>query len=457
MRELKIGTSWVRGVVGEALTPELVVNFACAFGTWADGGPVVIGRDTRRSSTMLRAAVISGLLSPGCEVIDLGVSSTPMVSFAARELSAAGGISITGSHNDARWNALKFLGPDGMLLNAVKSEELLDIYHASAFLTAPRDRLPPIAEEPGMVDRYVEHLLASLDSEAIRARGYRVALDFTNGACAEMARRLFQGLGATLLPLNHEPTGLFAHPPAPSIAHLREVAALVGERGADLGAGINVDGDRIAFVTEEGRALSEEFTLPLAARSRLTRRPGAIVTNLSTSGMVDEVARRHGQTVVRTPVGESHVMDRGLEVEAVLAGEGSGGVGMLPATMTFDGLLTLGMVLESMASEGAPLSALADDLPRLFLRKGELACPPDLIYKVLEGFRAGFADRSPDTSDGVRLSWDDAWVHVRASNTEPLLRVIVEGRTEERARALFVDAMSRAWKLVAGFGGSQDA
>jgi phosphomannomutase len=284
-----------------------------------------------------------------------------------------------------------------------------------------------------------------------------VALDFTNGSCAAVARKLLQGLGATLIPLNHEPTGLFTHPPAPCAANLRQAAALVVERGADLGAGINVDGDRIAFVTGDGRALSEEHTLPLAARSRLVRRPGTIVTSLSTSGMVEEVARRSGQKVVRTPVGESHVMDRGLTEEAVLAGEGSGGVGMLPATLTFDGLLTLGMVLESMATEKAALAALVEDLPRLAIRKGELACPPDLIYKVLEGFRAGFADRSPDTSDGVRLTWDDAWVHVRASNTEPLLRVIVEARTEERVQSLFKDAMSRAWRLASGSGGNLNA
>jgi phosphomannomutase len=172
MRELKIGTSWVRGVVGEALNPELVVDFACAFGTWGDGGPVVIGRDTRSSSPMLRSAVVSGLLSTGCEVIDLGICPSPLVSFAVRDLGAAGGICITGSHNDARWNALKFVGPDGVLLNAVKSEELLDIYHAAGFLTASWEELRPVTEAPDVVDRYEEQILASLDAEAIRARRF---------------------------------------------------------------------------------------------------------------------------------------------------------------------------------------------------------------------------------------------------------------------------------------------
>ena len=168
MRELKIGTSWVRGAVGAALTPELIVHFSSAFGTWVRGGAVVIGHDPRRSSAMLRAAVVAGLASCDCEVIDMGVSTTPLVSFAVRELGAAGGLSITGGHNDARWNALKFIGPDGALLNSVKSEELLDIYHASAFATAPRDRLPPIADASHVKERYFENILASLDVAPIR-------------------------------------------------------------------------------------------------------------------------------------------------------------------------------------------------------------------------------------------------------------------------------------------------
>lgn len=305
MRELKIGTSWVRGVVGDALTPEMVVNFACAFGTWADGGAVVIGRDTRRSSGMLRAAVVSGLLSAGCEVIDLGVAPTPLVSFGVRELGTGGGISITGSHNDARWNALKFFGPDGALLNAVKSEELLDIYHASAFLTAAWERLRPVGEAPEVLERYLEHLMGSLGADAIRARGFRVALDFCNGACGSVAARLMERLGCTLFPINEEPTGEFAHPPAPSARNMRQLATLMRCLRADLGAAINVDGDRIGFVTHEAVALSEEHSLPLAAQHRLARRPGLVVTNLSTSRMVDAVAVAHGQTVVQ--IGRAHV------------------------------------------------------------------------------------------------------------------------------------------------------
>jgi phosphoglucosamine mutase len=441
MRELKISTSWVRGVVGDALTPELVVHFAAAFGTWADGEPVVIGRDTRRSSTMLRAAVCAGLMSPGCEVIDLGVCPTPLVSFAVRELGCAGGISITGSHNDSEWNALKFVGPDGALLNALRGEELLDIYHASAFTAAPQDRLVPIAEAPQIQDRYLEHLLASLNADQIRQRKFTVAMDFCNGACADLAEKLLQELNCRLLPIHAQPREVFAHPPAPTPANMSILISEVRRTRVDLGAAVNIDGDRIAFVTGEGFPLSEEYTLPLAALGRLARRPGPVVTNLSTSRMVESVARDHGQKVIRTFVGESFVMDRGFAEGAVLAGEGSGGVGALPATTTFDALQTLGMILETLARTDSSLTSLAGKLPHLAMRKGEVPCEPDQAHRALETLRIAYQNRSPDCTDGVRVEWEDAWMHARVSNTEPLLRVIVEAEGEERADCLFEEAM----------------
>ncbi len=442
IQQLKIGTSWVRGIVGQGLTPELIVDFASAFGTWVEGRPVVIGRDTRRSSVMLRAAVVSGLLSPGSKVIDMGVSTTPLVCFAVRELGAAGGICITGSHNDAAWNALKFVGPHGGLLTTIESEELLDIYHASAFQTAPRDHVPNVVPAPEIGDRYIEHLVSALDLELIRKRRFRLAVDYNNGASAGISSRFLEELACEVIPVNEEPSGEFAHPPAPSISNMAQLAEVVTESKAELGACINVDGDRIGFVTETGQALSEEYTIALAALNRLSRRPGPIVTSFSTSHLVDIVAEKHDHKVIRTSVGESHVVDRGLEEGAVLAGEGSGGVAALPISTTFDGLLTLGMVLESMASQGTGLSDLVSHLPRFFMKKGELRLEPVAAYKAVRHFREAYAEMSPGCSDGgVRVAWEDAWLHVRVSNTEPLLRVIVEAREEKRANQLYEEAM----------------
>lgn len=453
MRELKIGISWVRGVVGDALTPELVVNFSCAFGTWCDGESVVIARDTRRSSSTLRSAVVSGLLSTGCEVVDLGVAPSPLVSFAVRELGAAGGICITGSHNDARWNALKFFGPDGALLNPVKGEELLDVYHGSTFLLATWDRMRPVITDMCVLDRYMEHLLAALDAETIRSRRFRIAVDFCNGACGPATTRFLEELGCTLLPVNEEPSGEFAHSPAPSVANMRQLSTLMRCLQADLGVAINVDGDRIGFVTSGGTALSEEYALPLTAGPRLERRPGPIVTNFSTSSMVEALAAQYGQRVIRTPVGESYVIERGLAEEAVLAGEGCGAVAPLPLSVTFDALPTLGILLERMASSGATLDSLVEGIPGFVMRKRELPCPPNLVYKVLDRFRLRYSDLAPDCTDGVRVTWDDAWLHVRASNTEPLLRLIAEAETARRVEEILESAMTYARRMTFGHGG----
>jgi len=450
MRQLKIGTSSVRGVVGETITPELIVDFACAFGTYCDGGTVVIGRDTRQSSTMLRAAVLSSLLSTGCHVIDLGVTPTPIISFAVQELQAAGGLSITGSHNDSRWNALKFLGPDGMLLNAVNSEEVLDIYHAAEFTRVPWDGLQQWTTAPDMLDRYLAHLLAALDVERISQQHFRVAVDFCNGTAAPVVSRLLEALGCTLIPLNEEPDSEFAHPPAPTTGNMRQLAALLRYVDADLGAAINIDGDRIGFVTAAGVPLSEEHTFPLLADYLLSRHPGPVVTNLSTSRMIDEVARGYGQPVIRTLIGEGHVVDRALAEHAAVAGEGSGGVAVPPTAVTFDGFLVLGKVLEAMAVTGESLEALADRLPLFAIRKGTLACPPDQVYQVLEGFRTAFPNQTVDLTEGIRVEWDDAWLHLRASNTEPLLRIIVEATRAARAEELFDETMAQAQRMAFG-------
>ncbi len=454
VRELKIGASGVRGVVGDALTPELIVNFTCAFGTWCGAGPVVIGRDTRRSSTAFRAAVVSGLLSTGCRVIDLGVGASPLVSFAIRELGASGGIAVTGSHNDADWNALKFFGPDGALLNAAKNEELLDIYHGAAFAFAAWDRLQPVDTASGVEDRYLAHLASAIDVDPIRARRFRVAVDFSHGACGAVASRFLESLHCTLLPVNAEPTGEFAHPPAPTAANMQQVAALARSFGADLGAALNVDGDRVGFVTGEGTALSEEYSLPLVAMPRLRRRPGPVVTSYSTSGMVEALARAHGQRVIRGPVGESQIVDLGLAEGAVLAGEGSGGVAVMPLDVAYDGLLALGLVLEEMATSGRSVAELAAGLPSLFMSKRELPCPPNLVYKVIERFRRHHADETPDCTDGVRLSRDDEWLHVRASGTEPLLRIIAEAPERARAETLVDEAAVFARRAASGHEGS---
>ena len=450
MRQLKIGTSSVRGVVGESLTPEMIVDFAAAYGEYCDSGVVVIGRDTRQSSHMLRAAAISGLLSTGCRIVDLGVAPTPVVSFAIRDIQAAGGLSITGSHNDMQWNALKFIGADGALLNSVASEELLDLYHAGSFHHVEWYDLQGWEDAPQLLDRYLDHLLATIDVAKIRAQKLRVAVDFCNGSGTQVVTRLMQELGCTLLPLNEVEESEFAHPPAPTIKNMRQLSTLMRYLEADLGVALNIDGDRIGLVMSDGTALSEEYSFPIIADYLLSRNPGPIVTNYSTSAMIDEVARKYHQPVVRTFIGEGYVLDKAFSEQAVVAGEGSGGIAILPQVTTFDAFYSLALLLEAMAVTGESLQALAERLPVYFMRKGVLACPPNMIYQVLEGVREHFCNDTVDNSEGVMVKFADARMHVRASNTEPLLRIQVEAEKEERSLAIFEEVMEVAQQIAFG-------
>ena len=433
----KIGTSWVRGIVGEGLTSELAVRFGCAFGSWADGNTVVLGMDSRNSSPMLKSAVISGLMYAGCRIMDLDLCPTPLVSFAVRELGASGGISISGSHNDSRWNALKFIGPDGVLLGSDKSEELLDIFHASDFSPDPERLFNQEIRPIDMTEEYLSHLISFVDAEKIRKQAFTVAVDFRYGTCCKIAEKLMEKLGCSLVKINAEPLMPPSYAPAPGSVNMSELSRLVVEADADIGAAINVDGDRISFVTESGRILSEEMTLPLVAINRLSRRSGPIVTNYSTSSVIDWLAAKHDTDLIRTQVGEAHVMNRGLEEGAILAGEGSGGVAALPVTMTYDGLLSLEMLLETMAVTGRTTEDFTREFPRFFMKKEEIICQPSNAYRTLELFRVSQKNIDPECGDGVRLTIPDGWIHVRVSDTESLIRVIAETSNEKSLSDLF--------------------
>lgn len=450
MRPLKIGISWVRGVVGETLTPELVVDFACAFGTSVEGGAVAVGHDSRRSAPMVHAAVLSGLQSCGCEVIDLGLVPTPIVQFAVRSRRLAGGISISASHNDARWNALKFVGRDGMLLDAFRSEEVMDIYHLGEFLKRPWNRLGKVRRAPELTERYLDFIAGALDAKSIRRARFQVVTDCCAGAGARLVPELLTRLGCRVVALNDDPDGEFPHAPEPNVANMRVLASVVSSVGAHAGFLVNTDADRVGLVAEGGAALSEECVLPILADYTLPRARGPVVTTLSTSRMVDGAAARHGRRVVRTRIGEGHVVAALAAEKGAIGGEGSGGVVVPRVTRWFDGFLAMGLVLEVMARQRTTLSNLAARLERFVMLKGAVPSSSERMYPVLESFRRLYRDQEQNLDDGVRVEWPDAWLHVRASNTEPLVRVIVEAREEERARELYESAMSRIRRLETG-------
>jgi len=438
MRPLKIGISGVRGIVGESLTPELVVSFAQAFGTYVDSGRMLVCRDTRSSGPMVQAAVVSGLLSAGCEVIDLGVCPTPTLQLAVRWLGAQGGVSITGGHNPAAWNALKFVRGDGLYLNTTQAEELLDIVHQGEYEKATWDRICTSVAEQDAIGHHLEVLAAAFDVDASRRRGLRVAVDCCNGASALLSPRWLEMLGCTVLAVNDDPTAPFPHRPEPKPETMAQLKAVVRAGGADLGFAHDADGERLGLVTASGVALSEERTITLAAAIALAQVPGTVVTNVSTTRAVDEVAKRHGGTVVRTPVGQSFISEAMIEHHAVIGGEGNGGVAVPRVLMSHDAAAAQGLIIEHMARSHASLGELVDSLPSFAMVKHDFAEKPSVLYSILQDFRDAIEREgiSADTSDGVAVSFPDGWVHVRASQTESMIRVIAEAETDTRARDL---------------------
>jgi len=388
---------------------------------------------------MVQAAVTAGLLSVGCEVVDLGTCPTPTLQLAVPWLGARGGVSITGGHNPPEWNALKFVRGDGLYLNAIQAEELLDVFHQGAVARAGWDRLSTHVEERDAIPHHVEALAARFDRSAVRARKPRVAVDCGNGSCARLVPRWLADLGCEVLPINDDLSLPFPRLPEPSIAAAAQVRAVVLAGRADVGLVLDADGERLSLVDEAGRPLSEELTLPLAAEAALARRKGPVVTNVSTSGLVDMVAARHGVEVVRTPVGQAYVSEAILEHGAVLGGEGNGAVAVPEVQATHDSAAATSLLLEHLAHTGLPLSALVAGLPALAVRKLAVPVAPSLLFSALQDFRDAVGEvegATLDQTDGVKIRWPDGWVHVRASNTQSLVRVIAEAGDAKRAQEL---------------------
>jgi phosphomannomutase len=438
MKPLKIGITGVRGIVGETFTPEVAVGFAQAFGTYLDGGRILVCRDTRSSGPMVRSAVVAGLLAAGCEVIDLGVCPTPSLQLAVTWLKADGGIAVTAGHNPSPWNALKFVRGDGLYLNPLQAEELLDVFHQGEFAKARWDKIQPAIQYQDPIEHHIESLKNAFDTAAIKARRLKVAVDCCNGACSQLIPRWLRELGCEILAINDDPNGAFPHRPEPTPATMAQLSAIVKAGHADIGFAHDADGERLGIVTEVGHALSEESTLALAARLRLEQSPGAIVTNVSTTGAIERIAARYGGSVVRTQVGQTYISEAMLEHKAILGGEGSGGVTVPQVHLTHDSAAAVGLILEGLARSNQRVSGLIEQLPGLVMLKHNLSVEPNRLYSLLQDFRVAIEREQLvyDLTDGIRLELPEGWIHVRASNTESMIRVIVEAEDATNARRL---------------------
>ena len=445
MKPLKIGITGVRGIVGETFTPELTVGFAQAFGTYLDSGRILICRDTRASGPMIRSAVLSGLLAVGCDVVDLGVSPTPSLQLAVKRLHADGGIAITAGHNPWQWNALKFVRGDGLYLNFTQAEELLDIFHQGEFAKATWDTISQSIAYADPIGDHVQTLLSTFAVESISARHFVVAVDCCNGACSLLSPKWLESLGCEVLALNSDPTAPFPHAPEPKPETMAQLCAIVKAGRADIGFAHDADGERLGIVTNQGEALSEELTFALATEIRLRKKSGTVVTNVSTTQAIECIAARYDGTVIRTPVGQAYISEALLEHNGVIGGEGSGGVTVPEAHLTHDSAAAIGLILEHLAESGEPVSELVQQIPRMATLKHNVSVEPHRLYSVLQQFRAAVERETltVDTTDGLKVMLTDGWVHVRASNTESMIRIISEAKEKADARRLLDWARDR--------------
>ncbi len=453
MRVLKISVAGVRGIVGETLSPRLLVDFGAAFGTYLEGGRVLMSRDTRRSGPMVSASVRAGLMSAGCQVVELGLCPTAALQLAVKESPAAGGIAVTAGHNDLRWNALKFIREDGIFLNPRQSEELLDLYHLGQFRSAAWDELRPLESDLEAGERHLQAVLAQVDRERIAARGLTVAVDCANGACSTFSPRLLEELGCRVVAINTEPDQPFPHAPEPPPANLSQLRALVQAAGADVGFAHDADGDRLGVVCENGDLPGEETTVELCAEMILRRGdPGPVVTNLSTTLGLEDIARRHGRELHRTGIGQAFITEAALNYGAAIAGEGSGGIVFPRLNFAHDGLAAMAHVLDLQAQLEKPLSQFVrEELPHYVIRKAQVPCPTERAYTVLEELREAAAPAwvtERNLEDGLLLRGAEQWVHVRVSQTEPMIRVIAEAREAEQAEALTQEYTTKVRRAI---------
>jgi len=442
---LKIGVSGIRGVVGPFLTPALACGFAQAFGTYVGAGRVIVGRDTRSSGEMLQHAVTCGLLAAGCEVVDAGVLPTPTIQIQAGATGARGGIAITASHNPPEYNALKLFNREGLFFNNYERSELIDLYHQSAFTQATNDEIRSCRQDYESGPKlHIERVLQHVDADRIRARRFRVALDAVNGAASVLSPRfLSEVLGVELHAISIDPTKPFPRVAEPRPDTLGDLQKLVRDTRSEVGFAHDPDGDRLAVVDENGAVLDNDDVLALAVDAALLRLPGDVVVNLTTSSVVDDIALRHGRRVFRTPVGEANVVETMRAVKAAIGGEGSNGGIIFPAVhLCRDSYTGMAFLLDRMAATGQAISQLAAALPRYHRRMGKVAYEHGRLGSLMQALEEEFPGVRTDRSDGLKLIWPDGWIHVRSSNTEPLLRIAAEARTVERSEQLYNSVLS---------------
>jgi phosphomannomutase len=433
---LKVSVSGIRGIIGDGLDAQTITAWATAFGKWLPAGSVIVGRDTRPSGPMVLNAVTAALVSTGHDVIDIGLASTPTTEMAVQQSDAIGGVIITASHNPQQWNALKLLTSEGLFLTASEVAQMQEMYNTGGHVAW--DKIGSQSTRQGSDEAHIEALLDLpwLDKEAIASCNLTAAVDAVEGAGGRIVPMLLESLGVKCLPLYCDMTGNFPHTPEPTPANLVELGELVAGSDADIGFAVDPDVDRLVLVEGSGKLLSEEMTLAVAVDFLLGKQLGNVVVNLSTTGLIEEVAGKHNSTVKRSPVGEINVVEVMQECDAVIGGEGNGGVIYPLLHSGRDALVGIAMVLQYIADSKQTLTEIVANYPPVVMVKEKFDFTGEFDVEAVANALSKLGPGSLDKSDGVRWSDDSCWVHVRPSNTEPVVRVIAEAESKEKVSLL---------------------
>ena len=454
--ELIISVSGMRGIIGENLTVAIASEYGCAFGSFlkdnadaSEGLTVCIGRDSRPSGPMIAQAVSAGLSSVGVSIVDLGIVTTPCVGVMLRHLKCAGGIVITASHNPIQYNGIKLLLSNGIAPRPKLAEQIRQRYFDKDFELVDSVSCGKLCSDDQTDGIHIEKVLATIDPQSIASKQFKVVLDSVNGAGGRISKTMLNELGCELIAMNNEMTGIFAHTPEPTKDNFVDLSQRVAEEHAAVGFALDPDADRLAIVDEKGTYIGEEYTLALAARYVFSKTKGSAATNLSTSRMIDDVAARYGCEVIRTPVGEANVADAMVTNECVIGGEGNGGVIDLRVGPVRDSLVAMALVLQLMAETGKSISELVSEIGRYYVYKAKAVANKDEAATIIERVKAKYPDAKLNTSDGCRFDFEKGWVHIRTSNTEPVMRVIVEMPDEQKA-AKYIETITKIQQEILG-------
>lgn len=434
MSTLMVSVSGIRGIIGDGLDPFTIVKYASAYADFVGKGKIVVGRDARISGEMVQSLVTGTLLAKGLDVILIGICPTPTVQYSVKTLSADGGIAITASHNPNQWNALKLLNKTGQFMTPEQNKEMLKLLEINPLFES-WDKLGSLKYyEQGLKRHKTDVLnLEFLRIDEIKARKFKVVVDCVNGAGVYVIPDLLRDFGCDVIEMNCERTGIFPRLPEPLPENLTETMKAVKFNEADLGIVVDPDVDRLVLITNEGKPFGEENTITQVVKFILSKKKGNVAVNLSTTRAVDDVAAEFGQKVYRSPVGEANVVKKMKEVNAVIGGEGSGGVIFPELHYGRDALVGIAITLQHLTDFGGTIAELKNTLPSYFIAKKKIDVGNSQPDKIIGLLIDTYKNERLNSEDGLKVDFEDHWVHFRKSNTEPIIRIITEAKTQESA------------------------